>query len=129
MNIEQYKEDKKIFQAIQHLGCENKLSVFRFRPNVSYNWHYDKIRNASINMLIDGFDSFCAFGEIDLGRKYSNIKRLQHEPNCYYLLNVKKMHCVFNFSQKMRYIISIGIPQIRYVEALEYFRDKKLLSE
>jgi len=128
LDIDHFKNDKEIFQAIQHLDCKTRLSIFRTNPNTCYDWHFDKIRHSAINMLIDGFDSFCAFGEYSLGNTYKNIYKLQYEPNYYYLINVKKTHCVFNFSNNMRYILSIGIPNTTYEDSVNYFVEKKLIT-
>jgi hypothetical protein len=129
LTIDDFKQDPEIYEAISELKSESRLSVFRFNPNLCYNWHSDKIRHGAINMLLDGFDSFCAFGDIAPGNKYANIHRLAHEPNRYYLINVKKNHCVFNFSNTMRYIVSIGIPDITYEDSLKYFLSKNLVEE
>jgi len=127
LNLNDFQDDPEIYSAIQDLGAETRLSVLRFWPNVAYNWHIDKIRYGSINMLLDGFDSFCAFGHLAPYSKFNNLHRLTHKPNTYYLMNVKKMHCVFNFSQHMRYLISIGIPDTKYEDAVSYFKNKNLL--
>ena len=128
LHISDFQDDTEIYSAIKDLGAEKRLSVFRFNPNVCYNWHIDKIRHVSINMLLDGFDSFCAFGDLSLQNKFINLHRLVHKPDIYYLMNVKKMHCVFNFSQQMRYILSIGIPDIKYEDVVLYFKNKNLLA-
>ena len=77
-------------------------------------------------MLLEGFDSFCAFGTPSKGNKVTDLNRLDHEPNTYYLMDVKKFHTVFNFSTE-RYIISIGIEK-PYDEVIAYLNDNQMLN-
>jgi len=126
LTIDDFKDDPEIYQTILDLNCQDRLSVFRFHPNVCYQWHTDMIREGAINMLLTGFDSFCAFGTLAPGRRFVNLDRLIHEPDTYYLLNVKKFHAVFNFIQ-IRHIISIGVPFKTYSDSCEYLKDKNLL--
>jgi hypothetical protein len=125
LTIDDFAQDSKIYQLISDFGCQDRLSVFRFSPNVCFQWHIDKIRYSAINMLLDGFDSFCAFGTPHPGNKFDKVYKLAHEPKTYYLINVKKFHTVFNFAE-MRYIISIGFPDIKYSDVLSYLKDKNL---
>lgn len=126
LGIEDFKNDSAIYKLIESLGCYNRLSVLRFSPNVCFQWHKDRSRGSAINMLLEGFDSFCAFGVPSKGNKVSDLTRLYHEPNTYYLMDVKKFHTVFNFSAE-RYIISIGIEQ-SYDEVISYLNDNQMLN-
>lgn len=126
LTIDDFKDDPEIHQAIMELGEQKRLSVFRFYPNVCYQWHNDAMREGAINMLLTGFDSFCMFGKYSAGRRFIDIKKLAHEPNTYYLLNVKNFHTVFNFNE-LRYIISISIPAKTYKDTCDYFESKNLL--
>lgn len=125
LTVEDFALDDKIYQLIFDFGCQDRLSVFRFNPDVCFQWHIDKIRYSAINMLLEGFDSFCAFGTPQPGNKFDKVYKLAHEPKTYYLMNVKKFHTVFNFNE-MRYIISIGFPDTKYSDVLSYLKDKNL---
>lgn len=127
LTIDDFKDDPEIYQTIIDLNCQDRLSVFRFHPNVCYQWHTDMIREGAINMLLTGFNSFCAFGTLSSGRRFVNLDRLVHEPDTYYLLNVKKFHSVFNFNET-RHIISIGVPFETYEHSCDYLKEKNLLS-
>jgi hypothetical protein len=127
LTLEDFKDDPEIYQTIIDLNGQDRLSVFRFHPNVCYQWHTDMIREGSINMLLTGFDSFCAFGTLSTGRRFVNLDRLVHEPNTYYLLNVKKFHTVFNFSE-LRHIVSLSVPFKTHAETCAYLKEKNLLS-
>lgn len=125
LTIDDFKDDSNISKIINDLGAHNRLSVMRLFPNVSSVWHQDKVRSAAINMLLDGFDSFCAFGESTSSYTYSNVHKLEHEPNRYYLLDVKKSHSVYNFTG-MRYLVSIGLEQ-PYYEVVEYLNNHQFI--
>ena len=126
LSIDDFKAEPQIVQIINDVGDADRLSVFRFHPNMCYQWHFDKIRNGAINMLLTGFDSFCAFGSLSADRKFSNVTRLIYEPDTYYLMNVKKFHTVFNFAEP-RYIVSISIPSLTYEDTGGYLKDKNLI--
>lgn len=126
LDVDDFKNDPQIVQIINDLGSANRLCVFRFHPNTCYQWHFDKIRNGAINMLLTGFDSFCAFGSPSADRKFSNVTKLVYDPDTYYLMNVKKLHTVFNFSET-RYVVSISIPSTTYEDTCTYLKDKNLI--
>lgn len=126
LSMDDFRGDPAIMQAIIDLNCYEKLSVLRLNRNECYQWHTDMIREGALNMLLTGFDSFCAFGTLSSNRKFINLDKLTHEPNTYYLINVKKFHTVFNFS-KLRYIVSIGIPSKTHAESCAYLKEKNLL--
>jgi uncharacterized protein (DUF4213/DUF364 family) len=127
LHIDDFAEDPEMVKVINHFKLADKLVVFRFEPNVCFKWHKDNSRCTAINMLLEGFDSFCAFGTPDINNSYSNIRKLVHEPNVYYILDVTKHHMVFNFSQK-RYMLSMSMSDIPYPIALKYLREQNLLT-
>lgn len=127
LTIDDFQKDPKIYQFIKDIGDTTRLSIFRFFGNECYNWHIDAIRSSALNMVIAGFDSMCIFGTIDVNRRFSNIRRLQHEPNQYYLMDVKQMHTVYNFGNDTRYILSLGMPEVRFKDACEYLQKNDLL--
>lgn len=132
LDIEDLKEDIKITQLIKDIG--HRIVVYRSPPNYCYSWHIDAKRMSSINMLIEGFDSMCVFGDQELitikntvQAKYTDISKLQHEPDTYYLMNVKKHHTVYNFGNQHRYILSLGIPDKSFGEVREYLKRNDML--
>lgn len=127
LSVDDFQKDPKIYQFIKDIGDVNRLSIFRFFGKECYNWHIDVIRSAALNLVISGFDSMCIFGTLAMQRRLVNISRLQHEPNQYYLMNVKQMHTVYNFGTDIRYILSLGLPNTTYVDACEYLRHHDLL--
>jgi len=127
LNIEDIKTDIKIVQLIKDIGTSKRIGVYRTAPHSCYGWHFDSGRLSSINMLIEGFDSMCVFGEPAPSKQYINLSRLQHEPNTYYLMNVKKYHTVYNFSNQRRYILSLGIPDKSFNEVSAYLKENNML--
>lgn len=127
LSIDMFKTDPKIYQIISDIGDSSRLSIFRFFGNECYNWHTDAVRMTAINMLITGFDSMCIFGKPAPARRLTNIRKLQHEPDQYYLMNVKQMHTVYNFGNEIRYILSLGLPNTTYKDACDYLQQHDLL--
>lgn len=101
-------DDPKIFHLVKKFNA--RCGIFRYRPNFCYGWHYDLKRNTSLNMQIQGGESYCLFGEMIALRKFQNIEKLIYEDHYYYLLNVKNWHSVLNF-QLPRYVLTIGFPK------------------
>lgn len=127
LTIDDFSPDPAIRKLITDIGNSNRLAIYRFFGKECYNWHLDAIREASINMLITGFDSMCIFGNPAKNRRFTDIVRLQHDPAQYYIMNVKKMHTVYNFGDETRHILSIGLPGIKYEDACEYLHNHNLL--
>ncbi len=125
LTINDFNDDPDIVEFITRFGANERLSVFRYVDNICFQWHKDRIRSSALNMVLEGFDSFCAFGILDKGNTFSKITRLEHKPNKYYLMNVKEYHTVFNFSNE-RYILSIGLEQ-PYEEVTAYLKEKNLI--
>ena len=120
LSIDDFADDPKIVEIINRFGCEERLSVYKSVPNTCYGWHSDAIRNASMNMLLAGWDSQCVFGDMKALREINNIKILKYEPNRYFLMNVSKFHTVFNFNNP-RYMLSIGFPKPTVFSEAKHF--------
>jgi hypothetical protein len=127
LTIDDFSMDPAIKKLITDIGNINRLAIYRFLGKECYNWHIDAIRESSINMLITGFDSMCIFGKPAKNRRFTEIVRLQHEPAQYYIMNVKKMHTVYNFGDETRHVLSIGLPSITYEGACKYLQDHALV--
>jgi hypothetical protein len=124
LKIEDFKDDPDIIDLINRFGSEKKLCLFKLPPKICYSWHRDAKRQASINMLIKGFDSICIFGTESLEKKFVNLDKIEHKKDTYYLMNVKESHTVFNFDQD-RYVISISIPDTPYHVVKDYLIEKQ----
>lgn len=127
LNIDDFAPDPSISQLITDIGDVSRLAIYRFFGKECYNWHTDAIRDSSINMLITGFDSMCVFGNPVKYRRFNQLERLQHSHAQYYIMNVKKIHAVFNFGNETRHVLSIGLPGINYEVACKYLQDHNLL--
>jgi len=127
LTVEDFELNPKIVQLISDIGDVTRLAIYRFFGKECYNWHTDSIRLISINMLISGFDSMCIFGIPTVNRRFTKVSRLQHEPDQYYLMNVKQMHTVYNFGLETRYVLSLGLPNINYQAACDYLQKNDLL--
>jgi hypothetical protein len=127
LTIDDFKTEPKLIEFIEHMNCQQKLAIYRFKPNTCYKWHIDHAgRNCCINMLIDGYDSLTMFGVPAMHGQFVNITKLIYKPNKYVLLDVHKFHTVFNFSED-RYLLSIGVPSpTTYNETKQYLIDNNL---
>jgi len=125
LNIRDFESDPDIVEIIDKFGSEKKICLFRLPPKICYSWHKDAKRQASINMLIKGFNSLCVFGTESIERKFINLDKIEHKKDTYYLMNVKESHTVFNFDQE-RYVVSISIPDTPYIEVQDYLIEKQL---
>jgi len=127
LTIDDFKTEPSLVKFIETMNCQNKLAIYRFKPNTCYKWHIDHPgRNCCVNMLIDGYDSLTMFG-VPIGHgKFAQITKLVYEPNKYVLLDVHKFHIVFNFSEH-RYLLSIGVPSpTAYEETKQYLINNNL---
>lgn len=128
LNIEDFRDDPDIIDLINRFGSEKKLCLFKLPPKICYSWHKDARRHASINMLIQGFDSVCIFGTESPEQKFINLDKIEHKKDTYYLMNVKESHTVFNFDQE-RYVVSISIPDTPYDVVRDYIIEKQWNSQ
>lgn len=126
LKLEDLEGDLKIAQLVKDIGDQKRLGVYRLPPNICYGWHIDSKRCASINMLIDGYDSMCVFGTQQPFKKFTDLTVIHHDQNSYYLMNVKKFHTVYNFNNQ-RYVLSLGIAEKTFSEVQEYLRENGLL--
>lgn len=85
---------------------KGKPSILKMNPMTWYDWHTDETRRCAINMLVEGFDSQCFFGNRK-DRDIVNITELKYEPHTYYLFNTQIKHAVLNLNN-VRYMLSIG---------------------
>ena len=126
LDVNDLVTDVKITKLINDIGDSKRIGIYRLNPNTCYSWHFDSGRMSSINMLIEGFDSMCIFGNLNPGRKYTDLSVIKHEHATYYLMNVRKFHTVYNFNNQ-RYILSLGIPDKSFAEVKEYLKENNML--
>jgi hypothetical protein len=81
--------------------------IFRMPPWQFYRFHTDAIRSCALNMLLVGADSQTYYGTETNDEEVLNIRELNYEPDCYYLLNTHQKHSVIN-RNNTRYMFSLG---------------------
>lgn len=90
----------------------NQPVVFRFDPYTHYDWHVDRTRGTTLNLLLDMVPSYTMFKKDSRGTKgldmmyYYDIVNYQEKK--FNLLDVRKEHSVINF-QNTRHLLSAGI--------------------
>jgi len=97
-------KDSNLFELITLFNASPR--IFKMDPMTWYDWHTDETRQCAINMLIDGNDSRCFFGDRQ-NRDIVNLTELTYKPNTYYLFNTQVKHAVLNLNNT-RYLLSIG---------------------
>lgn len=101
-------ENSKFIADLRDKFTNVRTHYLKFDAMTCYDWHTDMARNCSINFLLnDPEDSLTLFREPLAGINYQ-ITRLKYnlfEPT---LLDVKKTHCVINFSPEVRYVLTVG---------------------
>lgn len=123
------KLDRKLFLHTSLLELivkyNGKPACILMKPMTWYDWHIDETRQCTINMLIDGTDSKCFFGDRK-SRDIVNLTELHYEIGSAYLLNTQTKHAVLNLS-KDRYLLSIGFDKPHtYESILNYCTAKKI---
>lgn len=108
-----FNDNPKTKMLIDNFVEPERLYIQRLEPNTSYHWHRDYDRDASMSVLLNCFDnSYTLFGDKNnksLGPGHiPNIKLLNYKPNAMYLFNGTEWHTGFNFTNEMRYLISIS---------------------
>jgi hypothetical protein len=87
--------------------------IFKMPPNYYLSWHKDSVRTVGINIPIDNLDdSFTIFSQDNVDddstlvtKKSMYVSTVPYEKGGLYLLDVSRYHCVFNLSNKNRFII------------------------
>jgi hypothetical protein len=94
--------------------------IFRLPPWQFYRFHTDEIRSCALNMLLVGTDSQTYYGTESEEEEVMNIRELNYEPDCYYLLNTHEKHAVIN-RNNLRYMFSLGfnVP-LSYTQVKEF---------
>jgi hypothetical protein len=128
LSTDLFKEEEILYDLIKKFNCEKRLSIFRWKENTAYNWHTDPMRNASVNLLLSGWDSLCLFGKLNLenqdDQNIKNLEVLNYTTNECFVLNTTEHHSVINFNNP-RYLMSICIPHpYTFEDVVNYLESK-----
>ena len=100
-----------------------RTHYLKFDPMTCYNWHTDIARKCSINFLLnDPADSLTLFRQpIPNSTLWYNIQQLKYDLFQPTLLNVRESHCVLNYSQETRYVLTIGFTlDVTYADVKDF---------
>lgn len=107
------------------LKYNGKPVCIKMNPMTWYDWHIDETRQCTINMLIEGTNSKCFFGDRQ-SRDIVNLTELPYEIGSAYLLNTQIKHAVLNLAND-RYLLSIGFDTPNtYSSILDYCTAKQI---
>lgn len=124
---EMFESEPALMKIIKRFGSEKRLAVYKTVPNSSYHWHRDFSRLASLNILIEGYDSLCMFAKDPVNGMMHDLKTLVYEPSNVHLLNVSQLHTVINFDN-VRYLLSIGIPMPTTFEEVRTYVQQEIVD-
>jgi hypothetical protein len=97
-----------------------KAVILKMNPNSICRFHIDGIRLASINLLLDGFDSNFYFSTPgSTANLIENVVEAKYEPDTYYLVNSKEKHSVINKSET-RYLLSVEFTEHDFATIRDY---------
>jgi hypothetical protein len=99
--------------------------------NSYYDWHVDvSSREVSLNIpLVSNEQCITCFRSQEIPRATAPFYRLYKVDYMMYkpsILNVKKHHCVINYSNEDRFVINISFHVVPYERVLEYFKNIKI---
>lgn len=71
--------------------------ILLMEPDSFYNWHRDHTRRVSINVLLEGFQGHCWFGQ-PKGMGYHRLNEVIYLQGGMVMLDVSQQHAVWNGS-------------------------------
>jgi hypothetical protein len=95
---------QNFIRALEEQYAKVTCAVFKFEPNVCYNWHMDSIRSAAINLELYATKRLVMFGERINNDNY-RILELPYKKDKFFLLNTTQPHEAINFGET-RYLLS-----------------------
>ena len=100
-----------------------KSEYFKNEPMSYYDWHCDIKRNCGINFLLndvkDALTLYMIEGDVRLNGTIINVIPKLYRP---VLLDTTVRHCVLNWSNETRYILSVGLhdPDVGFADVKEF---------
>lgn len=93
---------------------KSRGNIFRFRPYSCFDWHKDRVRRITINMVLTpAVRSFCVFSDDKsksmlrgIGDYVFDVEELVYKPDTYYAFNSQIPHSVYNF-EDTRYLFNL----------------------
>ena len=116
-----------LYRAFGEVAAE----YFKNEPMSYYDWHADIKRNCGINFLLNDVGNaltlYMTEGDVRLNGTIVNVVPKLYRP---VLLDTTVRHCVLNYSNETRYLVSIGLhdPAVKFADVKE-FLDKYPVSD
>ena len=114
----------------QKLTAEVTTVLLKNDPHTCYDWHSDdnkagfrKCRKSAINILLNQVpDSVTLFRKPSEHRMTYNISDCPYVLHKPMLFNVLVEHCIINNSDQPRYLLSIGLGDTLFGDAIDFFK-------
>jgi hypothetical protein len=116
------KQTRLCYDLFKEFG-EVKTEYFKNEPMSYYDWHADIKRNCGINFLLNDVGNaltlYLTEGSIRLNGTIENVVPKLYRP---VLLDTTVRHCVINYSNETRYILSIGLhdPDVKFADVQKF---------
>jgi hypothetical protein len=132
-----FENDYKTNILIQKFVEPHRLYVQRLEAHTSYDWHTDYARDTSItlclNELIRSMTIFSEHKSIKSPTHWPNIMPLRYQKNGLYLIDGSKPHTGINFSDNIRYLVSVSLSRrmnlgkaVRYLNTISEDQSSKV---
>ena len=119
-----FKKTRLCYDLFKAFG-ELKTEYFKNEPMSYYDWHMDIKRNCGINFLLNDVGNaltlYMHSGDIRLNGTIENVIPKLYRP---VLLDTTVRHCVINYSNQTRYLLSIGLhdPDVKFADVQEFLK-------
>jgi hypothetical protein len=107
------------------------IKLFKFPPGCMYRWHKDGNNIFNFNLTFKKQKSIVFFQNDDYDPTNFHpalqpIVHLEYEPEFWYLFNANMSHCIFNYDNDWRYLLTYTVPritEISYSKALNIVKE------
>ena len=102
-----FENTKFIKDLAKHFG-HARAYYLKNDPQSCYHWHTDLKRKTAINFLLNDVGNAVTFFKGEDDGRYSSIVKVPYELYRPTVLDSSILHTVFNYSDEIRYILSVG---------------------
>jgi len=117
-------ENTKFIKDLSEQFGHARAYYLKNDPQSCYDWHIDKKRKTAINFLLNDVGNAVTFFKGEDDGLYSSIVKLPYELYRPTLLDSSIFHTVFNYSDKTRYILSVGFEVgVTYTQVCDFLNN------
>ena len=118
-----FEDTKFIKDLAEHFG-HARAYYLKNDPQSCYHWHTDLKRKTAINFLLNDVGNAVTFFKGEDDGLYSSIVKVPYELYRPTVLDSSIFHTVFNYSDEIRYILSVGFdPGVTYSQVCDFLNN------